>query len=345
MYGAALASSLVSSSSSNPDESGASLVALQRLATLRRTGIRGFQIVGNARTRSGILQIPKSGRMRVVLNVWGGTRGLAAAVEGLVQRNLRAFRQNPTYLDRWGKVKVAPDNTVWRDVPSAIADGVAGNGTVAAATAAVSRMYGNPGRVTFIDGLPTVDGSPIDGARYDYEPEEGRTDERMIVTIDDDRALPVREINTAIARHNAWEIEHYDLPSLYSGRVRYQVEGSPELWWSSKEIHDRTYDDCEGLAAYRAGELILMGYDAEVYTRLIQKPDKGMGGSGKGGRLFHAITLVKGWTNPETGRYEVVRNPDGTRVYDDPSVRLGMPVPGWYSQFAADMRAKGWELG
>jgi len=310
---AALASTISTSSDHASDETG-------RLVRIGRT------------VRSGILQVPKSGRMRVILNVWGGRRGLLAALEGLVQRNVRAFRTNPAYLDRWGNVPYKADSKVWRDVPTAIADSAASNGTLAAATAAFRRVNGQPGVLGFdLSGLPTVDGAPVPGPQYVYEPEDGRTDERMVVTIDDDQALPVREINTAIARHNAWEIEKYDLPPLYSGRVRYQVEGSPELWWSAKEIHDRTYDDCEGLAAYRAGELILKGYPkASVYTRLIRKPDQGMGGSGKGGRLFHAITRVE--------------TPDGV-FFDDPSVRLGMPVPRWYLEWAAEVRREWGSLG
>jgi hypothetical protein len=65
--------------------------------------------------------------------------------------------------------------------------------------------------------------------------------------------------------------------------------------------------------------------EADVYTRYIESP-------GGKGRLFHAITRVR---DPATGR---------VLGYDDPSPRLGMPVPDWYKSFAAAVRREGREL-
>ena len=121
--------------------------------------------------------------------------------------------------------------------------------------------------------------------------------------------------------------------------MKYKTEGSPELWWDAEEILAHGHDDCEGLAAYRAGELINRGYDARVYTRLVKMPDSARGGSGKkGGRQFHAVTAVYG---PD-GR--IKRDANGVQMIDDPSARTGMPRPEWYVDFARSMRAKGKDL-
>jgi hypothetical protein len=75
----------------------------------------------------------------------------------------------------------------------------------------------------------------------------------MILGIDDELGTPIREVNTAIARHNARRIAKCGYPCLYTSGVRYQVEGTPELWWDVDEILANRHDDCEGLAAYLAG--------------------------------------------------------------------------------------------
>lgn len=300
------------------------------------------------RARVGILRVHSTGRMRVILNVHGGQRALADVLEGHVARNERALREQPDRVMGLDGVRRVSDSKVWRDIPSALHDRAGSNGTMAAAETAKMRLRGYRVRLGFNKGLPTIfdEGTrqplrSFNGPTYDYPQREGRVDERMIYTIDDDKALPVREVNQAIAIHNAGAIMRWNLPALYSGRISYKVEGSPELWWDAKEIADRTYDDCEGLVAYRVGELILKGYDADVYTRLIARPSKEMGGSGKPrGRLFHAIVRVN--TGPD-GAPVVDRA--GRQVFDDPSMRLGMPVPSWYQEMAKKMRAEGKSLG
>lgn len=301
---------------------------------------------------AGQVRVPTTGKMRIILNVHGGQQGLANVMEGLVQRNVRALKEGTALPFSESGVKIDPKAKAWKDAPHAMADGYASNKTAAAWAVASLRAQGRQARLGFHSGIPAVyvvnsSGVPelftlFGGAEVGYlRPTEGRSDERMILTIDDDQAMPVREVNQAIAVHNARRIREKNLPPLYKSGVKYKVEGSPELWWDAEEILRNGHDDCEGLAAYRAGELLAKGFDARVYTRLVKHPSKEMGGSGKpgGGRLFHAVTKV--YTNPAGER---VLAPDGTPVYDDPSKRLGMPVPDWYQKFADQMRSEGKDL-
>ena len=278
---------------------------------------------------------PHPARMRVVLNVHGGQEGLADVMEGLVLRNMRSIRS--------GAIGRAPNRAtdnkdgIWRDAVSARRENLVSPATLAAWKAAEQRVHegDSAARVCFEDGRPAyVTGagdvvgfvrSPSVGVAHDH----GRSNEFMVLAIDDDSAYAVRDVNTAIAKHNARRMRSQDLPLLYESGVRYQTEGSPELWWDAEEILSHGHDDCEGLAAYRAGELINAGHEAEVYTRLINGPASTMGG-GPRSRLFHAVTRV--------------RNPNGSLVYDDPSMVLGMPTPTWYMDYAAKRRAKGLPL-
>lgn len=297
-----------------------------------------------------------NGRMRVIMTVHGGAQGLFDSLEGLVQRNERSIREGAAPLVSNARITPTPF-PIWRDAVTAAADGVASTGTIAAWKAGEERAKNKPARVALINGIPGVvyvDGpteSPVSVVGLGVSvvglgmqtmglgEDEGSSTENLLLTLDDDRALPVCEINTAIARHNAKRIRKKGLPKLYDSGVRYKVEGSPELWWDAEEILRNGFDDCEGLAAYRAADLMVEGFpSAEVYCRLIQMPSKEMGGSGSGGRLFHAVTRVR---DPKTGNW----------VVDDPSVHVGlvvkgggMPVPAWYMQYAKQRRAKGLDL-
>lgn len=316
------------------------------------TGLVRLGRVGRVRgTRSGEVRVPSGGRMRVILNVHGGQQGLADVIEGLVERNTRAVATGaaPAFTDDMVDERgIDPTAAAWRDAPLAAGDKYLSGRSAAAWYAATLRADGEQVRLGFQQGQPAVfdisGRTPelirsFGGPAVDLPLTEGRTDESMVVSIDDNEALPVREINTAIARHNARRIREKNLPPLYKSGVKYKTEGSPELWWDAEEILAHGHDDCEGLAAYRAGELINLGYDARVYTRLVQKPTKAMGGSGKGGRLFHAVT--RAYTGPDGAP---LLAQDGTPVYDDPSARLGMPTPDWYLAFAKEMRAQGKDL-
>lgn len=300
--------------------------------------------------------MPNAGRMRVLLTVHGGTRALEHVMEGLVRRNERSIRERavPSDLPR---DRISYDGApVWRDAVSVLADGVASAGSIAAWVAAErrARHEGDPraGSVVIVEGVPKVavqvGGTSRHPAFRYSDPAEslrpagivhgivgatadccrGRITEYLNLTLDDDKALPVREFGDAIARHNARRIVEKRLPELYTSGVRYQTEGRPEKWWDAEEILLNRHDDCEGLAAYRAGELIVRGLDAGVLPRRIEAPAPEMGG--EGGRLFHAVTWV--------------RRPDGGVAFDDPSARLGMEVPAFYLDYARKQRAAGRSL-
>lgn len=312
--------------------------------------------------------------MPVILTVHGGASALADVMEGLVERNVRALKGGAAPFA--SAVQLPSDgNRMWRDAPTAMADGVASAGTIAAWRAAEERvkaeslgvagLHAPRARVALVNGVPStvlVEESGLvrvipptsgfaqpmsvgafdagafglSGEIRDYQEDEGPVQEQMWLTLDDDYALPVREVNTAIARHNAHRIRKKGLPLLYQSGVVYKTEGTPELWWDAEEILRNGHDDCEGLAAFRAGEL-LAGADpsdytggpleADVFTRYIPTP-------GGVGRLFHAITRVKVPDDSVAG---------WSPKFDDPSVRLGMPCPKWYKDFLRRARAEGRE--
>jgi hypothetical protein len=298
-----------------------------------------------------------AGRMRVIMTVHGGSQGLLDCLEGLVQRNERSVREGAIPLLRPGEIKASPF-PVWRDGVTAVADKIGSTGTLAAWRAGQERALGKPARVALVGGIPNVvyvdprnedvvsvcgmGGVAVSGSGLTTPPsgvpDEGRSVEHMLLTLDDDMALPVNEINTAIGRHNAGRIRKRGLPRLYDSGVRYEVEGSPELWRDAEETLAVGAEDCETLSAYRVGDLIVEGFDtAEVFCRLIKMPAKTMGGS-DGGRLFHAVVRVR---DPQTGKW----------VYDDPSVHVGRFVPGGgmkvppsYLAFAKERRKKGLDL-
>lgn len=297
------------------------------------------------------------GRMRVIMTVHGGSQGLLDCLEGLVQRNERSVREGAIPLLRPGEVKASPF-PVWRDGVTAVADKIGSTGTLAAWKAGQERALGKPARVALVGGIPNVvyvdprnedvvsvcgmGGVAVAGSGLTTAPsripDEGRSTEHLLLTLDDDHALPVNEINTAIGRHNAGRIRKMGLPKLYESGVKYKVEGSPELWWDYETLlaarapgFPHGFSDCEDLASARVGGLIVEGFDtAEVFCRLITSPSKAMGGSGVG-RLFHAVVRVK---DPQTGKW----------VYDDAAARCGMVVPPFYKEYAKKRRAKGLDL-
>lgn len=165
----------------------------------------------------------------------------------------------------------------------------------------------------------------------------GRVSEWLHLLIDDDDGLPIRELGNSIAQHNAQQIldsigTDDEIHSLYDPRTKvvYKVEGLPEIWKDSREMREDGFDDCEGLAADRAGELIARHQvPARVHTRNIKAPADFPGGA-PASRMFHAVTEV----GPS----------DAPIGYDDPSVRLGMPCPEWYWEYAKNQRKQGLPL-
>ena len=125
-----------------------------------------------------------------------------------------------------------------------------------------------------------------------------------------------------MAQHNAELLrERDDLPGLYESGVVYEREKT-ELWCDYLALLERGAEDCDGLAAARAGELIARGWSTltpidggyEDAQRLrpssipawVVLRTRGQHGQAN---LYHCITV-----------YSV-----GGKLYrDDPSARLGM---------------------
>jgi len=285
--------------------------------------------------------IQDAGTMFVILTVHGGERELLSIMDAMVDRNARAITEGQIPgVSEASQLTRFQESPQWRDGPSAIVDGVASAGTIAAWQAADRKVRGDDGaHVALVGGIPravSVTGGTnerpslivlddvtgmLAGAHAASVVGAAKQDkmvEYMVLRLDDGEGLPIREFGDAIARHNARRMVEKQYPKLYESGVRYQTEGAPEKWWDVDEALAQKHDDCEGLAAYRAAELILEGLDAHVHTRIVPKPDTRMGG-GRGGRLFHAVTRV------DTGHHGP--------VYDDPSARLGMPVPSGYKTY------------
>ncbi len=234
------------------------------------------------RPMTGATAAERRGRMPVILTVHGGSSALADVMEGLVERNVRAIKTGTVPFASAVRLPNTGDRT-WLDAPTALADGIGSAGTMAAWRAAEERVKAESlavsgirsphARIALVNGVPAavlVDESgrvrvipPVGGTAQpmsvgafspaqfglrnearNYEIDEGPVQEQMLLTLDDDYALPVREINTAIARHNAHRIKKKGLPLLYESGVVYKTEGTPELWWDAEEILRNGHDDC-----------------------------------------------------------------------------------------------------
>jgi hypothetical protein len=113
-----------------------------------------------------------------------------------------------------------------------------------------------------------------------------------------------------------------DLPGLYASGVRYQREPD-ETWCDYLTMLAVGHEDCDGLAAARAGELLARGY------RALSPEDPGYTWGHPQMRSIEAQVLLL----TRSGRFEpgmyhcVVRYRLGGRWFrDDPSARLGMPT-------------------
>lgn len=205
------------------------------------------------------------GRMPVIMSIYGGDAGLAECMEGLVQRNERSIRERavPSVRNSGLTPDFRPGQNgfdspqCWRDAVSALTDRKCSIGTMVAYRAAEQRAANKPAYIGFVGGLPTVayveNGQvmgydaplvSVSGPDALAAPRPDEVHEYMQLTLDDDKAMPVREINTAIGRHNAHQIKERGLPSLYGGSIRYETEGSPELWWDAQKIANEGHDDC-----------------------------------------------------------------------------------------------------
>lgn len=125
-----------------------------------------------------------------------------------------------------------------------------------------------------------------------------------------------------LARENAIILrEQPDLPLLYESGVRYERE-TEETWCDYFNLLLQGHEDCDGLAAARAGELLARGH------RALTRGDGGFAVARKQrlksirAEVFLRTRTLRG----QPGMYHcLVRYWIGKRAYvDDPSKRLGM---------------------
>lgn len=125
-----------------------------------------------------------------------------------------------------------------------------------------------------------------------------------------------------LTRHNARLLrDNPSFPLLYDAEVEYQRE-DVETWLDVPNLLVQGHEDCDGLAAYRAGELLARGGRA-------LRPGEGGYAAARELRLASIpaeVVLTTRLAPGENGLYHcIVRYEVDGRVYwDDPSARLGM---------------------
>lgn len=139
------------------------------------------------------------------------------------------------------------------------------------------------------------------------------------VTFDEPEAV---SLLNWMARHNARQLrQNPTLPLLYESGVVYERE-EIETWLDFTNMLIQGHEDCDGLAAARAGELLARGWRAL---------SPGEGGYARARELRPEsiraeVVLCTRVLQGEHGLYHcIVRYELDGRVYwDDPSARLGM---------------------
>ncbi len=148
---------------------------------------------------------------------------------------------------------------------------------------------------------------------------------KIAVKLAFDEGGAVRLLNW-LAKENAIILRaRPDLPGLYASGVRYRRE-TDETWCDYLNLLAAGHEDCDGLAAARAGELLARGYKAlspkdpgfaeARYRRMTSIPAE--------------VLLLTASDHHSPGQYHcIVRYRVGRSWHrDDPSARLGMPMPG-----------------
>ena len=126
-----------------------------------------------------------------------------------------------------------------------------------------------------------------------------------------------------LARENARLFrERPQLPLLYDSGVVYQREPDQEEWGDYAHVLAQGHDDCDSLAAARAGELLARGWKA------LFPGDEGYEEARRSrpASIQAEVYLKTRVPEGQTGLYHcVVRYKlAGRWFYDDPSARLGM---------------------
>jgi uncharacterized membrane protein len=111
------------------------------------------------------------------------------------------------------------------------------------------------------------------------------------------RIETVQHLVMALQSANTGYLTINRAPPLYSSGVRYRADNGriERQWWDIEAVLARGYGDCKALAAWRAAELTVQGYQA------------------------HAIVIPD---DPKFQKFHVIVRYNGAT--EDPSERLGM---------------------
>jgi hypothetical protein len=144
---------------------------------------------------------------------------------------------------------------------------------------------------------------------------------RIAVKLAFDERAALRLLNW-LAQENAILLRAQpDLPLLYDSGVTYRRE-TDETWCDFLNMLAQGHEDCDGLAAARAGELIARG------VRALRDGDEGFAQANRAkAATLPAEVLLTTRSEPDApGLYHcVVRYKVGSTWFrDDPSARLGM---------------------
>ena len=147
---------------------------------------------------------------------------------------------------------------------------------------------------------------------------------KIAVKLAFDERAALRLLNW-LARENAIILRSRpDLPLLYEAGVVYERERD-ETWCDYLNMLAQGHEDCDGLAAARAGELLARGY------RALEPDDPGYATARRLGlqTIPAEVLLLTDSDGSTPGQYHcIVRYRIAGRWHrDDPSARLGMPLP------------------
>ena len=146
---------------------------------------------------------------------------------------------------------------------------------------------------------------------------------RIAVELAFDEKAAVRLLNWLAGENRRIFWGEPSLPNLYDAGVVYRRE-TEETWSDAINLLLQGHEDCDALAAYRAGELQARGYKALSIAR----GDYGAR-EARARRLRHIDARVVLRTRSDPGKpgmyHCIVKYRVGRRwYYDDPSIRLGM---------------------
>ncbi len=122
----------------------------------------------------------------------------------------------------------------------------------------------------------------------------------------------VLEMVRALVLIDVGEMKMLNPPPLYESGIRYAFQGAEDDWQDVASMMNTKGASCNSLAAFRCAELRLQGYDARPFVKTQMGQTQSDGSTID---VFHVIVRV------------VNADGNGNDVWEDPSIRLGMPAP------------------